>query len=536
MISKAGKILNNYPGCFLPKIKIIFPAITFCFVCLTTFSQVLPEWAVDYSVQYPARIDQIDMASDKNGNICVTGYSFDTSYSNTNLIVLKYNSSGQLQWINHRDSVNYSSRIVIDDSGNVFVAGLSDIGMFTIKYNPQGVEQWIKTYPYSHFPSDIIADDSGNVYLTGISHNEGIVTLKYNTAGDLLWAVNYGPIMGVLHSILTKDDNQDLYLAARGYDTLTSSITCNTIKYDRSGNKKWERVYRGNPTPRACAPVDLKYKKGFIYVLAGSVNTGIADGDIDVVKYDTLGNEIWMFTRSFTSYYDIPKSLAIDNSGNAYVTGNIWPTGGTIDSIVTLKINNSGFFEWSKMYSSGYWNTDQASGIVIDSLGYIVVTGRSADNQNYRDFVTIRYDSLGNQNWLTHFKNTPFSNDMPNSISVDQFGNIYVCGLTLETTSSGILTIKYSKTVAIEELNSSPTSFVNIYPNPFEKSLTIHSELELIGAEIIFFDELGREMSRVSNIRDGVTVIYFNNLVSGMYFYTLIEKNREIAKGKLVAK
>ena len=102
------------------------------------------------------------VATDSSGNVYVTGgtkggLDGNTSAGNTDLFVLKYNSSGTKQWTKQlgssgRDSAN---AIAIDSSGNLYVAGITYGGLdwntnsgandlFVVKYNSSGTKQWTK--------------------------------------------------------------------------------------------------------------------------------------------------------------------------------------------------------------------------------------------------------------------------------------------------------------------------------------------------------------------------------------------------------
>ena len=100
------------------------------------------------------------VATDSSGNVYVAGgtnggLDGNTNAGNTDLFVVKYNSSGTKQWTNQlgsssRDSAN---GVTTDSSGNVYVAGGTYGGLdgntsagvndlFVVKYNSSGTKQW----------------------------------------------------------------------------------------------------------------------------------------------------------------------------------------------------------------------------------------------------------------------------------------------------------------------------------------------------------------------------------------------------------
>ena len=62
-----------------------------------------------------------------------------------------------------------------------------------------------------------------------------------------------------------------------------------------------------------------------------------ANTDYIIIKYDNLGNQIWLNTYNGTrNDSDHARGLAIDNSGNLYVTGESWGYKTACD-IITIK-------------------------------------------------------------------------------------------------------------------------------------------------------------------------------------------------------
>src|SRR5690349_6534539 len=157
-------------------------------LCTDVFSQ--PVWVQNYNSGVPYGLEYAyDIAVDAGGNIYITGSSSGTGTGRDPLTV-KYNSAGTFQWakrmlaVGNHDEEAYE--LAVDDSGNVYVCGNEYEGGFSsngklLKYSPTGVEIFDRVYnrasSYDNF-NDIVLDDSGNVYLTGLS--------QYNTGNDIV--------------------------------------------------------------------------------------------------------------------------------------------------------------------------------------------------------------------------------------------------------------------------------------------------------------------------------------------------------------
>jgi hypothetical protein len=168
------------------------------------------------------------------GNIYVAGKTFAAT---SDYVLLKYNSSGVQQWIQTYDGGGSDdvSSMAIDNNENVYITGYSenvsgsDTDIVTIKYNSSGVQQWAKRYDGIAHGNDkgnaVTVDASGNVIVTGSTdidnlsstQNDDIVTLLYDASGTLQSAEER---MTALHMAMMKvqmsllDAQNNIYVTA----------------------------------------------------------------------------------------------------------------------------------------------------------------------------------------------------------------------------------------------------------------------------------------------------------------------------------
>lgn len=140
---------------------------------------------------------------------------------------------------------------------------------------------------------------------------------------------------------------------------------------------------------------------------------------------------------------DESYAVAADNAGNTFVTGRSFISGSDFD-YATIKYNSSGMTEWVRLFNGTGNGTDQASSIAVDNSGNIYVTGKSAGTGSIYDFVTIKYNSIGDQVWLKTFNGSNNRNDIANAIKVDDAGNVYVTGSSSNGSNFDYATIKYN--------------------------------------------------------------------------------------------
>jgi hypothetical protein len=115
-----------------------------------------------------------------------------------------------------------------------------------------------------------------------------------------------------------------------------------------------------------------------------------------IIQSQTV-NEVWVarYNPSVSSE-DIAHSIAVDGSGNVYVTGGSYGTGTQYD-YATIKYNAAGVQQWAARYDGPGNGLDEANFIVVDGSGNVYVTGRSEGVGTQSDYATIKYNSAGVQ-------------------------------------------------------------------------------------------------------------------------------------------
>ena len=78
---------------------------------------------------------------------------------------------------------------------------------------------------------------------------------------------------------------------------------------------------------------------------------------------------------------------------------------------------------WATRYTSNGNNVDRASAMVTDASGNLYVTGIGWGGSNF-DYVTIKYDNNGVQQWATPYNGPGNAYDEARSVVVDGNGNV----------------------------------------------------------------------------------------------------------------
>jgi uncharacterized delta-60 repeat protein len=362
--------------------------------------------------------------------------------------VARYNGPGSLS--------DQAKAITVDDSGYIYVTGMS-VGSgtggdyATIKYDKDGNEIWVARYDGGFYDDAcaIAMDENGDIYVTGTScgssyNNYDWATIKYNSSGVEEWVARYNGPKDSLDEAkaIAVDHWGNVYVTGycdRYYNTSSGDYL--TIKYNNSGVKQWEARYDGTAHEGDRAEALCIDSVGNIYITGTSreINTY---ADITTIKYDTNGNIEWIEKYEGT-YDDYGKAIAVDNLGNIYVIGGTFNPG-TRDDYITIKYNNSGVEQWVRYFGILDAATDEAHAIAVDNLGNVYITGEGANDYGY-DYATVKYDSLGIEHWVAWYDGGMYERDVAVAVAVDESSNVYVTGYSYGSNSNNdYATIKYN--------------------------------------------------------------------------------------------
>jgi uncharacterized delta-60 repeat protein len=221
-----------------------------------------------------------------------------------------------------------------------------------------------------------------------------------------------------------------------------------TIKYNPSGKQLWAKRYNGAANGDDKASAIAVDRSGNVYVTGSSKVSSIYLFDYATVKYNANGRQIWVAKYAGPdNLSDAATAIAVDSSGNIYVTG--WSEGSsTYYDFATVKYNTKSKQLWVARYNGPGNLYDEAYAIAVDRTGSVYVTGQSLSPGTDYDYATIKYDSSGKQLWVARYNGPGNSWDKANAIAVDGVGNVYVTGFSQNSGSGQNLdyaTIKYNR-------------------------------------------------------------------------------------------
>lgn len=219
-----------------------------------------------------------------------------------------------------------------------------------------------------------------------------------------------------------------------------------TIKYNNSGATQWIQRYNGPGNNEDIPEAIALDGSGNVYVTGGSTQSN-ARMEFNTIKYSTSGVQLWLNTFGGTdiSLGDYATAISVYGSGVVYITGTTYNTNTSFD-ITTIKYNSLGTQQWVQNKNGTDNIDDMPSALVTDNAGNVYVTGYIYNGfNNFYDYSTTKYSSNGDELWSQYYNGTFDGWDQGAAIAVDNIGNSYVTGASRGVGSDyDIVTIKYS--------------------------------------------------------------------------------------------
>lgn len=313
--------------------------------------------------------------------------------------------------------------------------------------------EWTKPFNNAAADSDDVAQESaldadGNFYVAGSSFNaagnEDILIIKYDDAGVRQWTARYnGPAANADRAYaVAVDAFKNVFVAGASVNAAGDSDLV-VIKYDADGVRKWVNRYDGAGHGHDAA-YDLQLDAvGNVYV-GGFTRVDSVLHDMLTIKYDGNGVQQWL-----ASYHGMGSTsatvyeLAVDAAQNVYATGYSTGPAGNWD-FVTIKYDHNGVEQWAALYNPPADSTDFSTDIALDAAGNVYVTGASTNASGNYDYATVKYDNFGVKQWVARYDGQAQGADRAHDVAVDAGGNVYVTGSSFRTgNEDDFATLKY---------------------------------------------------------------------------------------------
>lgn len=286
-------------------------------------------------------------------------------------------------------------------------------------------------------------DAAGNIYVIGTIFNESIdwLIIKYSPSGERLWFTQFNEDYGgdrddIPHAIAV-DNLGNVYVTGESYYLSADYLT---IKYNSQGTELWQKRY-GGPGQDIALGIALDENRN-VYVTGKEMTSG--NLNCVTLKYSSGGTLLWEKSYDGPSgNYDMGKVIAAASDGSIYVAGSTETPSNGYDYLL-IKYNSSGTEQWVRTFDGPAHGTDGVRNMVLGYNSSIFITGISEGNGTDYDYLTVRYNAAGYIQWSKRYNGPVNGDDRAVSLAVDDIGNTYVTGYSMSNLGYDYATVKYS--------------------------------------------------------------------------------------------
>jgi hypothetical protein len=287
-------------------------------------------------------------------------------------IFAKYTSSGSLVFQRrfYDGTSGNSKSAVFDSSGNLY--GLSFISNQSnlVKYDSSGTLQWQRRLSANSVsPGSVVVDSSDNIYYSFYSNSSSTYRTgiaKYNSSGVLQFQTGVNNYANLNPIDLKIDSSGNCYM-------VTAGSTSYLFKFNSSGSLLLSRSFTISGSSVIIAAVNVD-SGGNIYVAGNIIQSG--SNYPVVIKLNSSGTILWQkqVTNTITGvgFTGDFYSIAIDSADSVYLLGT---------SGYWVKLNSSGTFQFTRRLtpfsaSDGRFIIDSADDLYL--MGYTNYPGSNA--------------------------------------------------------------------------------------------------------------------------------------------------------------
>lgn|GEM_PF-2620325 len=131
------------------------------------------------------------------------------------------------------------------------------------------------------------------------------------------------------------------------------------------------------------------------------------DGDIDVttIKYKSNGDTLWMKTQSgsLTDGADYGVDVAVNEAGDVIVVAAIENTSTSYDYAIYQYDGSTGALDWSYTWNGAGGGKDIPTTLQLDTYGNIYVAGGTEASGGFSDYGILKLSSTGSLLWASYY-------------------------------------------------------------------------------------------------------------------------------------
>jgi hypothetical protein len=458
-----------------------------------------------------------------------SGYVILADHYVGQLALVKINKFNVPSWAKKYSNGHYSythSMEQTSDGGYIFTGEGTDSAksasfkIFLIKTDKNGVISWQKKFdgmPDEHALSVKQTTDGGFVICGWVDTHATVISylIRTNVLGDIIWAKKYESFDSNGHAasrgfcVRQTDDGGFIMVGIN----MEGGIL---MKTNGSGEIEWCRGIATGTSGANVVLSSIETTKGG-YIIIGQT---LEPAYLVLIKTNTTGDIIW--SKTFKDFAGHANSVKQTSDGG-YLAGGSTGGFGKI-SMYLIKTDSLGDPSWARLFHEG----DVSSVMETSKNSYLLAGSYRVAFTHQTSF--IQTDSSGNSVCNDPIPPTITSNIVFEESNLNPVATSW--GISQNNTFTATDQIPFEvpcTEVGIFESTTTPSEII-IYPNPSSGQFTFSK----LPAESIIeiFDMLGKQVFQATATNDSYT-INISEQSKGLYFYTIINKNKTVQHGKL---
>jgi hypothetical protein len=222
----------------------------------------------------------------------------------------------------------------------------------------------------------------------------------FTVQAQTLFTRTYGAFgeFNVGQSVVSSSDGGYVFLGSTGgWGAVNGDMAL--VKTDSLGNSLWEHIYGNEFTEQG---ISLKRISNGGFVLAGITNEGVTgDYNIRVVQVDSMGEEIWSKTFGGAAWEIVEDVIELTDGGFA-IAATTYEEPFVSGTFYLIKIDSSGNIVWENKFPNG--SSNSVGGIDELSDGSIFIGGRGIEiGHTDFDMLLVKYSSNGEIQWSNYY-------------------------------------------------------------------------------------------------------------------------------------
>jgi hypothetical protein len=509
----------------LKKLLLFFSLIPFSIFSQTTFTR---EYGV--SVQFSGK--SVVRPAIDNGYVIAGTAGWDTTYMSYGYLI-KTDFKGDTLWTKGfgNDSVPIDINNVIETSdagylvtGQIYFPADSEKDIIALKTDTAGNVQWMQLYKCPNGCNGYCVSETsdGDYIFLGKTRDYGdgswnVYMIKTDDTGNVLWAKTYGGSGAEEGYSVTETSDNGYIICGESNSSGAGNYDVLLIRTDRDGNVLWANTYGGVDDEESFF-VKQTVDGGF---LTGGYTASFGTGpqSIYLLKTDSAGALQWSKTYGSGSY-DNCFSMCEDGNGDYTLCVRVADSLST-RHITLMNVDTGGNVNWI----NGIWQGGDADNICRTTDGGYIVMGTDYNSTN--SFLVIKSDDMGN----TACSNTNVqvvvdtANTQSGSINISVSSG-YAYGNGFIGFRQGLPDSVVCLSVSSDEIQSHAAA-INIYPNPFRMTATLmlnHESRKY--ATLKIYNTLG-SLVKEQAISGQSAIINREGLENGIYFIRVSDGEHE---------